>query len=69
MTSGVPEQRGLSDARLASDDQDGALSLARVSRDPDARVAVIAGNANRPRDARWGNRKRRDAANARGARL
>jgi hypothetical protein len=65
MTSGVPEQRGLSDARLASDDQDGALSLAPLSRDPDARVAVIAGNANRPRDARWGDRKR-DAAKARG---
>jgi hypothetical protein len=29
-TSGVPEQRRLSDARLAAHDQDGALTLARA---------------------------------------
>jgi hypothetical protein len=40
--------------------------LAPVSRDSDARLAAIAGNADRPRDAWWGNRKRRDAAKARG---
>jgi hypothetical protein len=30
LTRGIPEQRGLPDARLASHDQDGALTLARV---------------------------------------
>jgi hypothetical protein len=30
LTSGVPQQRRLSDARLASDDQDGALTPAHV---------------------------------------
>jgi hypothetical protein len=33
MTSGVPKQRGLPDARLASDDQDAALTLAHVGQE------------------------------------
>jgi hypothetical protein len=40
MTSGVPEQRRLSDARLASDDQHGALPLAPLCQEPVERLAL-----------------------------
>jgi hypothetical protein len=62
MVYGVPEQRRLSDARLASDDQHGALTLAHVCQESVDHVAFadavdkpgrkggghLAGNANRP---------------------
>ena len=62
-TSGVPKQRRLSDARLASDDEDGALTLAHVCQEPVEHFALagpvkkpgrkggghLAGNANRSR--------------------
>jgi hypothetical protein len=62
LTSGVPKQRRLSDARLASHDQDGALTLARICEDPVEHLALagpvekpgrkggghFAGNAKRP---------------------
>ena len=46
-TSGVPEQRRLSDARLASDDQDGALTLARLCQEPVEHFA-LAGPVKKP---------------------
>jgi hypothetical protein len=67
MTSGVPQQRRLSDAGLASHDQDGALTPAHVCQEPVEHLALagpveksgrkggrhFAGKANRPDDARW----------------
>ena len=61
LTSEVPEQRSLSDARLASDDQDAALTLAHLCKELSERFALagpvkkpgrkggghLAGNANR----------------------
>jgi hypothetical protein len=62
LTSGVPEQRRLSDAGLAPHDQDGALTPARVCQEPVEHLALArpvektgrlggvhtACNANRP---------------------
>ena len=47
MTRGVPEQRRLSDARLASDDQNGALTLARLREEPVEHFA-LAGPVEQP---------------------
>ena len=47
IASGVPEQRRLSDARLASDDEDGAATLARVSQQPGEHLA-LAGPVKEP---------------------
>jgi hypothetical protein len=47
MTSGVPEQLRLSDAGLASDDQDGALTLAHVCEEPVEQCA-LAGPVEKP---------------------
>src|ERR671910_1520240 len=47
MTSGVPEQRRLSDARLASDDQDGALTLAYLGQELSEHLA-LAGPVKEP---------------------
>jgi hypothetical protein len=63
LTSGVPEQRRLSDARLPSDDEDAALTLAHLCQEPGEHFALagpvkepgrnsgghLAGNANRCR--------------------
>jgi hypothetical protein len=43
----VPEQRRLSDARLASHDQDGAPTLARVSQQP-VEYLALAGPVKEP---------------------
>jgi hypothetical protein len=62
LTSGVPQQRRLSDARLASDGQDGTLTLVHVCQELGEHFALagpvkkpgrkggghLAGNANRP---------------------
>jgi hypothetical protein len=47
LTSGVPEQRRLSDARLAPDYQDGALTLARVCQEP-VEYLALAGPVEKP---------------------
>ena len=47
MTSGVLEQRRLSDARLASDDEDGALTPAHVCKEPVEHLA-LAGPVQKP---------------------
>ena len=62
MIGGVPEKRRLSDARFASDDQDGALTPAHVCQEPVEHFALacpaekpgrrgdghLIGHANRP---------------------
>ena len=48
LASGVPQQRGLADARLAADDQDLALAPAHVRQQSIEHVA-LAGPAHEPR--------------------
>jgi hypothetical protein len=47
IASDVPEQRRLSDARLAPDDEDGALTLARMCQQPGEHFA-LAGPVEKP---------------------
>ena len=54
----VLEQRRLSDARLASDDQDGALTLAHVCQEPVEHFA-LAGPVNEPGRKGGGHPKQR----------